>query len=301
MSQNGATTLTSSSPFIVVDGVPNVRDIGGHTCQPPPTVTSLANTNETPVKSWCTRSGLLFRAAQPSQITPLGTETLTQKLNIRDIFDLRSQQEIELLLARSSNFLIDIPGTTRYAVPVFPVKDASPGALAKRYGITAEGGVQDEAVMKGFAQAYEGIARSAGQTDSFRTIMLQILNNPDTPLLFHCTAGKDRTGVFAALLLKLCGVADEVIAADYGLTKEGLGAWGEYLIRRILEKGEVSTREQAEALMGSDPGCMRAFLTDVVEAKFGGARKYFVDFCGFQEDELDRIIEIMTVPNMTLK
>ncbi|KAJ5664039.1 hypothetical protein N7507_004770 [Penicillium longicatenatum] len=291
MTQNGATP-TKSSPFILVDGVPNVRDVGGHACQPP----SL--TNESPIRSRCIRSGLLFRSAQPSQITPPGVETLTQNLHVQAVFDFRSKQEIELLIARSPDSLLDIPGTTRYAVPVFPNKDSSPGALAKRYGITGEG-VNDEAVFKGFAQAYEGIARSAAETNSFRTIMLHILNNPDTPILLHCTAGKDRTGVFAALLLKLCGVADETIVADYALTREGLGAWGEYLIKRVLERGEVSTREQAEALMGSHPGCMRAFLNEIVAVKFGGARKYFVEFCGLHQDELDRIISIITVAGTT--
>lgn len=291
MTRNGANP-TQSSPFILVDGVPNVRDVGGHTCHPP------TNAKKSPITEWYIRSGLLFRAAQPSQITPLGVETLTKSLHVQAVFDFRSKQEIELLVARSPDSLLDIPETTRYAVPVFPKKDSSPGALAKRYGITGEG-VDEEAIFKGFSQAYEGIARSAAETDSFRTIMLHILENPDTPILFHCTAGKDRTGVFAALLLKLCGVADETIVADYALTKEGLGVWGEYLIKRILEKGEVSTREQAEALMGSHPGCMRTFLKEVVEAKFGGARKYFVEFCRLQEDELDRIITIITVPGTT--
>ncbi|KAJ6109485.1 hypothetical protein N7486_001720 [Penicillium sp. IBT 16267x] len=297
MTQDGVTP-TQSSPFILVDGVPNVRDVGGHTCHPPTVPSLTQNANEFPIKGMRIQSGLLFRAAQPSQITPTGLETLTQKLHIQAVFDFRSKQEIELLVARSPDSLLNIPGTTRYAVPVFPYKDSSPGALAKRYGVTGEG-VDNEAIIRGFAQAYEGIARSAAETDSFRTIMLHILKNPNTPILFHCTAGKDRTGVFAALLLKLCGVEDEVIVADYALTKEGLGAWGEYLIKRILEKGEVSTREQAEALMGCQPGCMRAFLDEIVAVKFGGARKYFVELCGLQEDELDQIITIVTVPGIT--
>jgi protein-tyrosine phosphatase len=40
------------------------------------------------------------------------------------------------------------------------------------------------------------------------------------PAVFHCTSGKDRTGVIAALLLDLLGVPDDVIAADYFLTEE---------------------------------------------------------------------------------
>ncbi|KAJ5753019.1 hypothetical protein N7520_009936 [Penicillium odoratum] len=295
MSEAGALP-TQPSPFISIEGVPNVRDIGGHACHPPATVLSLRQNAETKIEEWCIRPGLLFRAAQPSQITPPGVETLTQELHIQAIFDLRSKQEIDLLVARSPNSLLDIPGTTRYATPVFRFKDFSPGALAKRYGVPGTEVPPREVIIGGFVQAYEEIARSAAETDSFRTIMLHILQNPDAPILFHCTAGKDRTGVFAALLLKLCGVADDIIVADYALTTEGLGAWGQYLIQRILDKGEVSTREQAKILMGSPPDCMSRFLNEVVAVKFGGARKYFVGLCGLKESELDQIIAMLTVP-----
>ena len=45
-----------------------------------------------------------------------------------------------------------------------------------------------------------------------------------TPALFHCSAGKDRTGVLAALLLDLAGVEHDAIVADYALTSERMEA-----------------------------------------------------------------------------
>jgi len=57
---------------------------------------------------------------------------------------------------------------------------------------------------------------------SYRTVLLHLANEPEKPLIVHCTAGKDRTGVLCALILSLCGVEDEIIAQEYNLTEIGL-------------------------------------------------------------------------------
>ena len=66
----------------------------------------------------------------------------------------------------------------------------------------------------------------------FRKIFLHMLENHSREstqsLIIHCTAGKDRTGVFIMLLLRLCGVDDEIIAQEYALSN--LGYWGNVLI-----------------------------------------------------------------------
>jgi protein tyrosine phosphatase len=63
----------------------------------------------------------------------------------------------------------------------------------------------------------------------FETIFRHLIANPRSPFIVHCTAGKDRTGVFIMLLLGLCGVDDEVIAREYELTN--LGYWGKLLLQ----------------------------------------------------------------------
>lgn len=55
--------------------------------------------------------------------------------------------------------------------------------------------------------------------------------------MFHCTAGKDRTGVLTALLLRLAGVDDETIGWEYALTEPGLGSWRDLFIQRISKTG----------------------------------------------------------------
>jgi len=65
---------------------------------------------------------------------------------------------------------------------------------------------------------------------------LHLAHEPEKPIIVHCTAGKDRTGVLCALILNLCGVADEVIAKEYELTELGLSEeWKEGVIEHLME------------------------------------------------------------------
>lgn len=67
-----------------------------------------------------------------------------------------------------------------------------------------------------------------------RTIFLHLAHRPSEPLVIHCTAGKDRTGVLCALILSLCGVTDEIVAQEYQLTEVGFPpAWREQIIQRL--------------------------------------------------------------------
>lgn len=53
---------------------------------------------------------------------------------------------------------------------------------------------------------------------AYYKIFKHILEYPTQPFVVHCTAGKDRTGIFAMLLLKLLGVNDDIISREYELT-----------------------------------------------------------------------------------
>jgi hypothetical protein len=107
-------------PFISVDGVVNFRDIGGYVCRNSAGLSPWTpNVDKNTEEQWCIRPGFLFRAAQPSQITPAGIEILRKTLDIQAIFDFRSESEIQLVSKRYPESLLEIPGTTRYAVPVF--------------------------------------------------------------------------------------------------------------------------------------------------------------------------------------
>ena len=65
------------------------------------------------------------------------------------------------------------------------------------------------------------------------------------PLVFHCAAGKDRTGVLAALLLSLLGVADDVIAHDYSLSGIGMRRFREWFEKTFPDRVEAMADQPA--------------------------------------------------------
>ena len=103
---------------------------------------------------------------------------------------------------------------------------------------------------------------------------LDLLARPGaSPALFHCAAGKDRTGVLAAIVLEMNGVEREAIIADFALTNERLEAVAQRLIRlRTYERGMRRISWQA---LQADPQTMRDFLLRVDES-FGGPTAWAV-------------------------
>jgi protein tyrosine/serine phosphatase len=297
-------TNLPSPPFIRVDGVPNFRELGGYACSPPNTAL---------------RRKYLFRCAHLNQITPAGNETVTQKLNIYSVYDLRSQPELNSLLRTAGLNGLEIPGITRHFVPIYKDEDYSPVAIGKKYAMyTAPDEDPEHGYSAGFVRAYRDIAQHAGP--AYRKILEHVRDRPDEPLIFHCTAGKDRTGVLAALILRLCGVDDDVIAWEYGITERGLGDWRRVIVERMIAgsggggfpslkdhdgaegtkngslvsdgvnlKKRGMSREQAERIVGSRAKNMTIFLREVLDKEFGGVRQYLKDYCSFTDEDLDRI------------
>jgi protein tyrosine/serine phosphatase len=113
-----------------------------------------------------------------------------------------------------------------------------------------------------------------------------------TPAIFHCAAGKDRTGVLASLLLSLAGVEREAIVADYALSSERVQRVAERL-RRLGTYGQGLDDVPDERLR-SDPETMRDFLI-AIDDTFGGVRQWVLD-AGLDEGTVQRL-EALLLPN----
>jgi len=101
------------------------------------------------------------------------------------------------------------------------------------------------------------------------TAALSIIADPDAaPVVVHCMAGKDRTGVVCALALALLGVSDDDIATDYAITETAMASLIEYL--RVHNPEAI---EGQEHMFDSPREAMLMFLDDV-RARHGSVEKY---------------------------
>jgi protein tyrosine/serine phosphatase len=108
-----------SPPFVQVNGIQNLRDAGGYAIESQP--------------GKIVKPGVIFRASEPSKVTPEGIATLRQ-LGITDVYDLRSQQEIERDGRQGYGRQVkEWEGATRHFTPVFLSEDYSPEAIALRF------------------------------------------------------------------------------------------------------------------------------------------------------------------------
>lgn len=102
-------------------------------------------------------------------------------------------------------------------------------------------------------------------------VLAAIAEAPEGIVLFHCTAGKDRTGIVAALLLLVAGVAEDEIAADYVLTAE----LGQAMLARLRERALAGGADPAQVslMLASDESTIRTMLVHLRE-RHGGIDAY---------------------------
>jgi protein tyrosine/serine phosphatase len=111
------------------------------------------------------------------------------------------------------------------------------------------------------------------------------LARTDDPAVFHCAAGKDRTGVVSALLLSLLGVREEIIVADYAATREALDAIVERLMSSEGYRGMFE--ELPPDTLHADPETMEGFLARVRQ-EFGSMVAYAAEI-GIAGADVERL------------
>lgn len=118
---------------------------------------------------------------------------------------------------------------------------------------------------------------------------------PPTPVLAHCTAGKDRTGVLCALVLSLCGVPDDAVAHEYSLTGLGLGERRAEFVAHLTRSGPLrGDRAAAERMVGSRAEAMLGTLA-LIRREYGGVEEFVRGPCGLSAEEVEGVRRHMVV------
>ncbi|MDR3120344.1 MAG: tyrosine-protein phosphatase [Clostridiales bacterium] len=233
----------------------NVRDLGGHSA----------------AGGLVTRWRTFLRADQLGRLSDADKRALLA-LGLTTVLDLRSPTEAlrapEPFTEADGVACYPLPFASEAAIDEFMTSGAE---FRELYVLLAEKG------RRKIAKAFRLMARCGGLC------------------LFHCHAGKDRTGILAALLLLLVGVGREDVIADYEVS-------GTYY--RRAARGELrpdDTEELVEQYTSSHASTIRYFIR-YIDAKYGGAAGY-LRAAGLADEDARAIREKFLAPpriNMTI-
>lgn len=233
------------SRHIPLPGSHNLRDLGGYAGRHGPT-------------AW----RRLLRADSLHRLTPEAMAEL-RDAGVATVIDLRHEGERETM---PNPFAADYPGVSYRNVSLFEGLDPAAAHEA------------DDVLLDLYIQALEESGPAFAE-------IFRIVAAAPKAALFHCTVGKDRTGVVAAMLLLLAGVPREEIVADYVLTGERAPAMFADLHREILARGGAF--DLSSPLLRSEAATMEAFL-DRLETAHGGVEVY-LGRVGVSDAEIDRL------------
>lgn len=194
---------------VVLESVCNFRDLGGLKTRDGRTV----------------KSGMIFRSDELSRLSDRDLQYLAD-ISLRTIVDLRTDWEIKRCPDRKPatvcNAVICSMDTPRCLTAIENLHDDKmlDGMDADVRNMLGDvdakmGTLPEEQIRSTVIKLYERMTTELDFIEAFRRIFALLLQEENVPLLFHCMAGKDRTGVVAALILSAIGVDEETIMADY--------------------------------------------------------------------------------------
>ena len=222
--------------------------------------------------------GQIYRGIPTGKLTGEADRRLLDSLGLRLILDLRSSGEAK----KEPDY---VPDGAR---------------LVQICGLCAEDGVEiafapgDIEKLMQTAEEGESISqrlyrRMLTGNKAFKELF-RALEAGETPILFHCSAGKDRTGVAAMLILLALGASDEVICADFEQTNACRKAEIDAVLAEHAAEiaADPACRMRYYAMAGVDPAAA-PFVLDTIRREFGSAENYLETEYGLTPARLMRL------------
>ena len=249
-----------------IDSRLNLRDLGGL-----PTADGRA-----------VNAGLVFRSAQLRDMAD-DEAPVVGRLGIRTVLDLRTAHE------RTARPGPELPGAEHQWLDVLGEDaEAGPARLEEmlRSPARARDQLGDGRADAVFRRTYRDFVSAPCARTAYGRLVRTVADSDAAPVLFHCTAGKDRTGWAAAVLLTALGVPRETVVADYLESNDTYLAAHRAIIDRY-------------ARAGGDPDVLLAVMSarrvylesafDEVESVYGGFEGYLIDGLGLDADIICRL------------
>ncbi len=242
--------MTREERLLSLEKMVNTRDLGGYETQ----------------NGTYSRSHKYIRASSPAQATQKDLDDL-KDYGVKAVIDLRSDFEKEHQL----NPFANDKDIDYYEVNLF---DSSKASVVPK----------EVKEYKDLGGVY--IYSLEANKKKFKDIFDIFLKYPYDAVLFHCSAGKDRTGMVSALLLDLIGCHEYDIVKDYSESYENNKEINESLV-------QMMNNEEAKQYLKSSPRYMMEFL-DYLREHYGSSKEYLINI-GLSIDEIEQIIENFTI------
>ena len=246
---------------LVFSGARNFRDLGGYAAADGRTV----------------RWGMLYRSDNLHKLTDADLNRLSA-LSLALIVDFRA-------VAETTREPDRLPVNAPIRHVKIPINDASTSIWYEMHDDFVK---HLDSVNPGEYLTKTNIELVTRFTPEIRQFMQEVLAAHGNPLLFHCAAGKDRTGFASALLLRLLGVPQATVIEDYLLTNHFLAdslRWSMFLLR--FKKGKRFA-DVVSGFMRVQPAYLQAAF-DTIDREYGSFDAYLHSTLGLTEKDIEHL------------
>ena len=252
-------------------GAPNARDLGGL-----PTADGRR-----------VRSGVLYRASALGRLADQDVAALG-RLRLSCVVDLRDSSEIRVAPA---DRLPTEPGPAVRHIPLFdprhPVFTYLSAVLLGHRGAGYEG-LREQGTPAAMLQVYRWFVADPGAREAIAATVRVILAAAGAPVLFHCSAGKDRTGWLSAVLLETVGVPRDVVVEDYLSTNDYARAGTAAIMNAMRSRGKPVDPAELLPVLEAREEYLAAAYAEVAE-RFGDMVGYVRNGLGLTDEEIDTL------------
>jgi protein-tyrosine phosphatase len=252
--------LMVSERAVRFDGVVNFRDLGGY------------DTKDGRRVKW----GRVFRSGHLSDLTQKDQQRIKQ-LGIKTICDFRSPGEKEMrpnwLPPDGSIQYLELPIVHGEFDPVAAMESLQKGDVSW---------LTEDFIITRYIKKIDDFGHVWGR------FFNQLADAKNRPLVFHCTAGKDRAGTAAALTLLALGVPEETVIYDHGLSNVYIAHVLEVINQRIKKIG--IDPQKVEPYFTAPRNAIVAVVNHIRKT-YGSAAKYLQTKAGISEEKLELLRE----------
>lgn len=243
----------------------NFRDIGGITT----------------VNGYKVKSKRLLRSGAVSDISISDKRKLLEEYNLSLIVDFRDEGEI---LKQPDDNIEGVDYCNINIMQEIQETTTDPDSISD--------GFNSEMAKEGMKSIYKEIILDQTARRGYRHFIQMLTRQREGAVLFHCYAGKDRTGIGAAIILTILGVSEDDIFNDYMKTNEQRAAANLLILDEAKQNGYCNAQlEGLEKLMSVDASYLEEMYKTISEC-FGSFADYIADGLAIKQEEIELMKQI---------